>query len=120
MSALFGISLGVQRRACAAALTSALFWVNASGGIADERPIVHNVLIEGTSFNPQSLTVRRGDTIVWTNKDPFPHTVTARNHQFDSRILPEDHSWKYTAKERGKFPYFCTLHQTMTGVLIVK
>ena len=99
---------------------SALLCVTASPGIAVERPVVHTVLIEGTSFTPQTLTVHQGDTIVWTNKDPFPHTVTARNRQFDSHLLPEDHSWKYTARNRGEFPYFCTLHQTMTGVLIVK
>ena len=68
------------------------------------------VVIEGTSFHPQSLTVRRGDIIVWKNKDFFPHTVTARNLQFDSHILAEGRSWKYTAKERGEFPYFCMLH----------
>ena len=99
---------------------SALLCINASTGIAVEHPVVHTVLIEGMSFTPQTLSVRQGDMIVWTNKDPFPHTVTARNRQFDSHLLAEDHSWKYTARKRGEFPYFCTLHQTMTGVLIVK
>jgi len=101
-------------------LVSALLWIIASTGLADEEPIVHTVLIEGTSFTPQSLTVRRGDTVVWKNKDPFPHTVTARNRHFDSGILAEDQSWQYTANEPGKFPYFCTLHQIMTGVLTVE
>ena len=120
MSARFGFGPGVQRRACAAVLISALLWVSAGGGIADEKPIVHTILIEGTSFTPQSLIVRRGDTVVWKNKDPFPHTVTARNRQFDSGILAEDQSWQCTAKDSGEFPYFCTLHQTMTGELVVK
>ena len=120
MTALFGFGLGVQRRACAAALVAALLWIAAGTGIANEKPTVHTVLIEGTSFTPQSLTVRRGDTVVWKNKDPFPHTVTARNRQFDSGLLAEGQSWQYTAKEPGEFPYFCTLHQTMTGVLLVK
>jgi plastocyanin len=120
MSALFGNSTGVRRRVCTAALIPVLLCLAVSTGIAVEPPIVHTVLIEGTSFTPKTLTVHRGDTIVWTNKDPFPHTVTARDRQFDSRILAEDHSWKYTARKRGKFPYFCLLHQTMTAVLIVQ
>ncbi len=113
-------SITLRRALRAAAAVSALLCVTASPGIAVEPPVVHTVLIEGTSFTPQKLTVHLGDTIVWTNKDPFPHTVTARNGQFDSHLLPEDHSWKYTARKRGEFPYVCTLHQTMTGVLIVK
>jgi len=120
VSALLRFSITMRRGLRAAAFISALLCLNASTGIAVEQPVVHTVLLEGTSFTPQTLTVHRGDTIVWTNKDPFPHTVTARNRQFDSHLLAEDHSWKYTAIKRGEFPYFCTLHQTMTGVLIVK
>ena len=110
----------VQRRAFSAALIAALLLSGASAGIGHEKPVVHTVVIEGTSFHPPSLTVRRGDIIVWKNKDFFPHTVTARNLQFDSHILAEGRSWKYTAQERGEFPYFCALHPTMTGMLIVK
>ena len=120
MKALLRFRTPLWRRLRLAVFMSALLCMHASTSIAVERPVVHTVLIEGTSFTPQTLTVHRGDTIVWTNKDPFPHTVTARNRQFDSHLLPEDHSWKYTAIKRGEFPYFCTLHQTMTGVLIVK
>ncbi len=115
-----GVGIGVQRHACAAVLISALLLISAGTGIADGKPIVHTVLIDGTSFTPQSLTVHRGDTVVWKNKDPFPHTVTARNRQFDSGILAADQAWQYTAQQPGEFPYFCTLHQTMTGVLVVK
>ena len=120
MSALLRFNITQRRPLRAAAFMSALLGMTASPGIAVEPPVVHTVLIEGTSFTPQTLVVRRGDTIVWTNKDPFPHTVTARNRQFDSHLLAADHSWKHTARKRGEFPYFCTLHQTMTGILIVK
>jgi plastocyanin len=120
VSALLRFSITMRRGLRAAAFMSALLCMNVTTGIALEQPVVHTVLIEGTSFTPQTLTVRRGDTIVWTNKDPFPHTVTAQNRQFDSHLLAEDHSWQYTARKSGEFPYFCALHQTMTGVLIVK
>src|SRR4051812_178264 len=102
-------SITLRWRLRAVVFMSALMCMTAGQVIAVEQPVVHTVLIEGTSFTPQTLTVRRGDTIVWTNKDPFPHTVTARNGQFDSHLLAESHSWKYTARKRGTFPYFCTL-----------
>ena len=120
MSPLFRSNIAMRRRGCAVASIAALLCMHASMAVFGVQPVVHTVLIEGTSFTPQTLTVRRGDTIVWTNRDPFPHTVTARKGQFDSHLLAEDHSWRYTARTTGEFPYFCTLHQTMTGVLIVK
>lgn len=82
--------------------------------------IVYTVLIEGVKFTPESLTVNRGDVVVWVNKDPFPHTATAQAGAFDSRSIPAGKSWRFTTTRSGTFSYLCTLHPTMTGVLIVK
>ena len=38
------------------------------------KPKTHTVTIENFGFQPESLTVTRGDTIVWVNKDLVPHT----------------------------------------------
>lgn len=81
---------------------------------------VHNVAIDGTAYAPAAITVKRGDTVVWTNKDPFPHTVTARDGAFDSKSIAAGKSWRYTARKSGEFTYFCTLHPTMTGTLTVE
>ena len=79
----------------------------------------HTVLMDGTRFVPETVTVRRGDRVVWVNKDPFPHTATA-SKAFDSKSVPAGGSWSYTVAETGEFPYVCTLHPGMKGVLIVK
>ncbi|MGZ5227705.1 MAG: cupredoxin domain-containing protein [Burkholderiales bacterium] len=79
----------------------------------------HTVVIEGVVFVPETLTVRAGDTVTWINKDPFPHTATAQDRSFDSRDIPANKRWKYTARKAGSFPYVCTLHPTMKGTLIV-
>jgi len=80
----------------------------------------HTVLMEGVAFVPQTLTVKRGDVVVWVNKDLFPHTATGEKREFDSGNIAPDQSWKYTATKAGTFPYACTLHPTMKGTLIVK
>jgi plastocyanin len=80
----------------------------------------HTVVIVGMKFEPESLTVKRGDIIVWVNKDFFPHTATAQDRTFDSRDIGTNKSWKYVAKKDGTFPYICTLHPAMKGTLIVK
>ena len=79
----------------------------------------HTVVIEGVKYEPESLTVKRGDTVVWVNKDPFPHTVTSKG-AFDSHDIAAGKSWKYTATKAGEFAYVCTLHPNMKGTLSVK
>lgn len=80
----------------------------------------HTVVMEGTSFMPETVTVRRGDTVVWKNHDPFPHTATSREAGFDSRSIGANKSWRYIARKAGTFPYVCTLHPTMKGTLIIQ
>jgi plastocyanin len=80
----------------------------------------HTVVMDGTTYKPEALTVKRGDTVVWVNKDPFPHTVTSKEGGFDSHNIGEGKSWRYTARKAGEFPYACTLHPTMKGVLVVQ
>lgn len=86
---------------------------------ADVRSATHTVIIEGTRFEPETLSVRRGDTVVWINKDPFPHTATALNGGFDSKSIAPNKSWRYRPRKPGVFPYFCTLHPTMKATLRV-
>ena len=87
---------------------------------ADTGQVTHTVVIEGTRFEPQTLSVRRGETVVWINKDPFPHTATALNGGFDSKNIEPSKSWRYKAKKPGEFPYFCTLHPMMKATLRVR
>ena len=44
----------------------------------------HTVRIEGMKFVPERVEVAAGDTIVWTNKDIVPHTVTAAEAKVES------------------------------------
>ena len=80
----------------------------------------HTIVIADMKFVPETLTVRPGDTVVWVNKDFFPHTATAPDRSFDSRDIATNKSWKYVATKKGMFPYICTLHPTMKATLVVK
>lgn len=88
--------------------------------LAAPKASVHTVVMEGTQFSPAHLEVHVGDTVVWKNKDPFPHTATANDKTFDSGDIQSGGSWKFRAKTKGIFPYVCTLHSTMKAVLVVK
>jgi plastocyanin len=96
--------------------------VYAVGNADGERPKprTHTVTMENMRFQPQSLTVGRGDTIVWVNKDLVPHTATSKAAGFDSQVIQAETSWRFTVQETGDFPYLCTFHPTMTAMLRVR
>jgi plastocyanin len=78
------------------------------------------VVIEQMRFNPPALTVRRGDRVVWVNKDLFPHTASANSKTFDSSGIAPNASWSYVAGRAGNYPYMCSLHPSMHGTLTVQ
>ncbi len=109
-----------MRRAAAGILIAGL--VVAAGALTIRAAVaagVHTVLIENMQFSPSMLVVRRGDRVVWINKDLFPHTVTANGNAFDSHTIQSNASWTYRAQRAGKFNYRCSLHPTMQGMLSV-
>jgi len=103
----------VARRSLAAAVAALLI------GGADAAPVVHTVTIDGFEFHPPEVTVGKGDVVVWVNKDPVPHTATAKGAALDSGSIAASGSFRFTATREGHFDYVCTLHPTMKGVLVV-
>lgn len=87
---------------------------------ASATPRIHTVTIEGMHFVPETVTVHRGDRVVWVNNDPFPHTVTGRAGGFDSHSIAPNASWRYVADKAGRFSYICAFHLTMKGTLVVE
>ena len=76
--------------------------------------------MDAVSFEPEKLIVKVGETVTWTNKDPYPHNVTATDGEFKSGDLAPDAKWQFQATKAGRFPYTCTLHPGMNGILIVE
>ncbi len=77
------------------------------------------VIIRQMQFIPAELKVKKGDTVVWINKDMVEHTVASeRRKMFYSDTLPVGASWKLAASDSAT--YFCTIHPTMKGKLVLK
>lgn len=109
----------IRSRAAALWLTAGLVLAG-SALPASAKPVTHTAVMDGTRFEPQTLRVRPGDVVVWVNKDPFPHTVTAQSGAFDSKNIAPGKSWKYVPRKDGVFAYTCTLHPTMKATLRVE
>ena len=77
-------------------------------------------LIKNFAFSPAQITVNKGDTVVWTNNDTAPHTVTGDNGGPDSPTLQNGATYSYTFNTAGTFPYYCSIHPMMKGIVTVQ
>jgi plastocyanin len=78
-------------------------------------------------YNPSPLSIPVGTTVTWINNDNTGHTVTEGNpsgntpaNGFDSGILAPGKMFTHTFDAAGTIQYYCTLHPTMLGEVIVK
>ena len=75
------------------------------------------VAIVDFSFEPATLEVPAGTTVVWTNEGQAPHTVTG--DFADSGVLEPGQAFSHTFVESGEFNYACAIHPQMTGTIRV-
>ena len=120
MKTLYGSKTAMRTLVAAVLVSFACVLQTGAGTGALAASTTHTIVIADMKFVPETLTVKAGDTVVWVNKDFFPHTATAQDKSFDSRDIATNKSWKYVVKKKGSFPYICTLHPTMKATLVVK
>lgn len=72
-------------------------------------------------FNPSAITVTIGinNTVLWTNDDTVPHTVTSDNGTFSSGNLNPGDTFLFTFTEPGTYTYHCSYHSWMRASVIV-
>ena len=78
----------------------------------------YEVQVKENSFTPATVNARVGDTITWVNVGTTVHTVTAKNHSFDKKLLPGQRFNLLLTKE-GMIEYVCTPHKGMFGSVMV-
>jgi nitrite reductase (NO-forming) len=113
----------VQSATSATATTT----TSTQGGTSPE--IVHVSMPLGSAtnsnssgFSPSVIVVVIGvnNTVVWTNNDNAPHTVTASGKVFDSGNMNPGDTFQYTFTTPGTYQYTCSYHPWMKGTVIVK
>jgi plastocyanin len=77
--------------------------------------------IDNFAFTPRTITTRVGQPVTWTNHDDVPHRIQSSNQGFaPSGVLDTKGAYSVTLATAGEYPYFCSLHPTMTGKILVK
>jgi plastocyanin len=71
------------------------------------------------AFEPATVSVPAGATVVWTNNGSRPHTVTADDGSFDSGRLDPGEQFSQTFDQPGTFTYHCGFHPEMLGAIVV-
>jgi len=93
--------------------------------------ILQGSSVQGSpDFDPDTLTVKKGDKITVTNKDTLPHTVTSGTgptdpnsaKQFDTSIIEPGATAdiETTNITPGNYPFHCAIHPYMTGKVVVQ
>ncbi len=82
-------------------------------------PGVDTIEIKDMKFIPDTITVDKGDTIIWVNKDMVAHNVTDETpNSWSSGVISSDGSWKWVASDSAN--YYCSIHAVMKGVVKIK
>jgi plastocyanin len=90
---------------------------NASSVIAGSK--TDTVEIKEMKFQPATLTVQVGTTIIFINNDLVTHDITEEESRaWSSNLLPPGKSWTLIADKSAN--YFCSIHAVMKGKIVVK
>jgi plastocyanin len=84
-----------------------------------------SIAAEKVKFAPVDLRVAPGTTVVWTNNDPFAHTITSDDGLFDSGLINQGETFSFTFTEPGVYQYYCQPHggpglSGMSGTIVVE
>ena len=93
--------------------------------------ILEGSSIQGTpDYDPDELTVKKGETMLVDNVDTMPHTVThgksgsdpTSGKVFDTSIINGGDSAEMDTStiDAGAHPYYCVVHPYMTGSLTIE
>lgn len=78
----------------------------------------HEVKIENGQLNPETLTIKLHDQVMWVNNDNKPHKITGEN--WGGVPIQPGESFTKKFDQEGTFSYSCALQPELKGTIIVK
>jgi plastocyanin len=76
--------------------------------------------IQNFKFSPDTVTIKVGQTVTWTNQDSATHSVVALDGSWKSESLGNGAIYSRTFDTAGTFEYRCGFHANMLGKIIVE
>ena len=120
-----GLILVLVLTACGSTSSaSATSSAQATGSSASQKTgSTDTIVIKNFMFSPNSLTVAPGAVVTVRNEDSVTHTLTDKSDQsaFNTGPVGPNRTMTFKAPVKaGSYPFFCTIHQFMTGTLVVR
>jgi plastocyanin len=89
-----------------------------------DAPADATVSIRTFQFAPDTLRVKVGTKVSWTNADEIEHTITsgtldARDGRFNGVVDKRGATYTTVLEKPGTYRYFCDRHRFMNGTVIV-
>lgn len=78
------------------------------------------VTIRDFAFEPPTVEIAAGATVVWRNAGNAPHTATASDGAFDTGRIDPGQEATVTFDTAGSFAYRCAFHPNMKGTIVVR
>lgn len=78
--------------------------------------------IDNFKFMPAQITVKKGTTVTWTNRDTARHDVTPVENSDGaprSELMGQNESYSHTFDTIGTFAYYCSPHPYMKASVTV-
>jgi plastocyanin len=100
----------------AQAMGSQIFRPTAEAGAPPSGPAIVTVAMQNFTFEPKTVKVKKGTTIIFVNHDTSKHTVTSDTGKFDSGDIDPGQSFALKMDEPGTYPYYCVFHGDKGGV----
>ena len=81
----------------------------------------HTINMTDYAYQPMKLTIKKGDSVTWVNRDLASHTVTSESGiELASEYLKTGESYAHTFGTSGTFSYYCQPHPYMKGTVGVE
>lgn len=121
------MSAAIGRRAFGGVVAAAFVTVLAACGKKKPEPVpsasgvepVVTVAAIDNRFEPASIEVNEGDAVRWVFKGVMEHDVVAEDGSFVSE-LQKTGEYVHVFTRAGEYPYDCSVHPEMTGIVTVK
>ncbi len=117
MMGIFVRSPSRVRRLASVALAAVVAGFMAAGAAAAADMTVK---IANFTFDPPTLTVPAGTTVIWINDDDIPHVVAEKDGKFRSKALDTGDTFSRQFTVAGTVEYYCAIHPHMTGKIVVR
>jgi plastocyanin len=117
------VGFALPSGAFAALVLATVLWSGetATTNAAAPPPDARQIVMDGVSFMPRSASARVGETVTWVNSSRIPHDVVATaGASFESAVFAPGMTFSFKPMRPGAISYVCTLHQGMSGTLVVR